>query len=171
MTVYDFQDGYSMRPIFDTLTDIFDCSYDKKEFTSIFSSFSRFIAINGDLISFDIHEHMVKLYIRTSIIQKTSLLNFFLQFKYLKNIIRKEDLTCISFDLDTMEISFKLNHIDYKKLDNVTFNKLGYQIINRFKAGIKEFLDQNYETVYEAINPKENAKSFMIYHKKIRSIY
>lgn len=170
LNVHDFQDGYSSRPLFDSLVDIFDDSYSKDEILSILSSFGKFIAINGDLISFDIQDHMVRLFFRTSLVQKTSLLNSLLQLTYLKNIFYKQNLTCIMFNLDTMEISFKLNKADYKKLDKVTFNMLATKIIARFKAGLKQFLNKNYGSVYVIINPKEDAKSFKDYHTKIRSI-
>ena len=169
--VNDFQDGYSSRPVFDTFNDIFDNSYSKQEITSILSSFAKFIAINGDLISFDIQEQMIKLYFRTALIHRNNLLNFFLQFKYLRSIYQKKDLTCITFNLDSMEISFKLNENDYEKLTYVTFNKLANIIVDRFKAGITQFLNKNYASVYVIINPTEDARSFMYYHKGIKYIY
>ena len=166
--INDFDDGYSQRPVFESLKDIFSENKTKKEIQLLLEKFARFMALNGDLIGYDSNEHKIIYYLRSTFIQKTQIFNIFVLYKKFKQILKKQNLTCITVDLDTMEANFKLNREDYNVLGEITYHKLNARVLSQFKVAVNEYDHQNYLQSYESLNPQfTNRKSFILQNKLI----
>ena len=165
--VSEFEDGYSSRPVTVDLTDLYDENTNKSFMTEKTVKFGKFLAKKGDLIGYDFTEESnnqtkVKFYLRTGLLQKLDtnfIFNIFWNpFKFLKkiyNVLLKKDLTCITFDFTTNEMSFKLNKFDYEIMDNVTYHLLGENVLNKFKQSLKSFLKEDFGKSYRILFPDD----------------
>ena len=163
--VNDFKDGYSSRPVIENIKDILPSEINTDLEVSL-KQFANFLAINGDLIGYEIVDNKLKMFLRTRFIQKTQIFNPRTTVRKAKQLLKKENLTAIIIDFNNLEMSFKLNKYDYDYLDNLTYYQLSERILKQFKVGIKEFLNENFVDSYEEINPEHIIeKSFFLTDK------
>ena len=108
MYIDKFEDGYSSRPVFDNISDVFNL-ITKESIKSILQEFALFLSINGDLIGYDTNDHKITLYLRTKFISKIQIFSFLKFFKNINQLIKKEGLTSITIDLDSLDMNFKIN--------------------------------------------------------------
>ena len=168
--IAEFEDGYSLRPIFDNLKESLSDIEDKNEITLLLHNFTKFFLINGDLIAFDFEDQKIKLFLRTTFLDRRDILKVRSQLKKLIAVVKKDDLTCITIDLESLEINLRLNPFDYKRLENRTYAKVTEYILRQFKVAISEFKDKNYLKSYEALNPQIQKYGSKIKARKIKMI-
>ena len=152
--IAEFEDGYSLRPIFDNLKESLSDIEDKNEITLLLHNFTKFLLINGDLIALDFEDKKIKLYLRTTFFAGKHFFKFRSRLKKLMQVIKKDNLTCVTIDLESLDISIRLNSLDYERLENATYLKLGEHVLQQLKIAISEFKEKNYSKSYEALNPK-----------------
>ena len=152
--IAEFEDAYSLRPIFDNMKESLSDIEDKNEITLLLHNFTKFLLINGDLIALDFEDKKIKLYLRTTFFAGKYFFKFRSRLKKLMQVIKKDNLTCVTIDLESLDISIRLNSLDYERLENATYLKLGEHVLQQFKIAISEFKEKNYSKSYEALNPK-----------------
>lgn len=151
--VDEFKDGYSNRPMFTNINEILNNSSNEQQIITDLEYFAKFLGSNGDIIGYSINERVMKLYLRTTLIQAV---NFYLiksQIKRAIQIIKKEDLTSITINFTEGEMNLYLNREDYEFLGELTYQKLSRRILDQFKISLGEFFDNNYDKALKAINP------------------
>ena len=151
--INSFKDGYSSRPLFENASIIADVSENKEQLIKQLEAFAKFLCLQGDLIGYDITDNILQMYLRTTLIQKFRLFDFYAMFKRVRQIIKKDKLTAVSLNLNTLEMSFRLNKYDYEIYGNITYLELSERIIKQFIDAIREFRKENYDKAYEIINP------------------
>ena len=165
--INNFEDGYSSRPVTENIKDILS-NAPNSNIKKNLEDFANFLAINGDLINYSIDDKKLRMYLRTRFIQKTQIFNPILMIKKFNQFINKEELTSVIIDLESVEISFKLNKYDYGIMNNISYYQLSERILQQFKKSIKNFLAEKYQDSYEEVNPDVKVKKPVILTDKPR---
>ena len=151
--ITDLQDGYSRRPFFVSFQKISDYCSSMEDYNTKMEKYARFLVEKSECIGWDIKDEEVVLYPRV-LLGHT---DFGMGIKYLwelwLRIYRKQDLTAISIDYKTKEISLSVAKEDYEWLGNVTYHLLGQQILIHFKQSIIAFLENDLEKAYSSLFP------------------
>lgn len=167
--VNEYEDGYSSRPIFEDISDIFNLVPDNGSLKQQIVMYAKFLSINGDLIGYDIKSTKIDLFLRTAFLQRKE---FWSPRKFLKKffrVISKQNLTTITINLETKELDVKLNEYDYDYLNDVTFHLLAERMLQQFKTSLEYFLQSEYINSYENIYPLVIKSDSTIIIEKIAS--
>ena len=148
-----FEDGYSPRPVFEDLSEIFNEKKDQTDLLDELEKYAKFLSKKGDLIGFSIHEKKISLYLRTTFLQRSEITKVSLFLRKFIQVVRKRNLSVITMDVNTKEMSIKLNKLDYNVLDNRTYHLLAERILNQFKTSLIEFLKGDIFVSYQKIDP------------------
>lgn len=143
--ISEHEDGYSARPIVVDFSDIISQINDEKLVIEKTIDLGTFLAERGYLIGYDYKNNQVKMFLRTSLLQKSDLLRPILFFKRYLNVVKKKDLTVVIFDFHAKELYFKLNRNDYLLLDNITYHSLGNRLLKNFKTSLKYYLADDFD--------------------------
>ncbi len=160
--INEFKDGFTTRPVFKDIKEIINKIGNDSSIKEKIEKFAQFLSINGDLIGYDIADNKLKMYLRTTLIQRFDFEDPLILFKKIKQIIKKENLTSVNLDLNTWEMNFKLNKHDYDLYNNISYYKLSERILEQFSNAITEFLNENYMKSYEIINPYSELENIKI---------
>ena len=151
--INEFRDGYSTRPMFINIKEILDKKSNEQEITTELENYANLLGSKGDIIGFTTNEMLMKLYLRTTLIQTMKVYLIKSQFKKAIQIIKKDDLTSITINFKEGEMNLYLNREDYEFLGDLTYQKLSRRILEQFKISLREFFNYNYENALKAINP------------------
>ena len=151
--INQFQDGYTSRPYIFDFSDIFKTLDSTEVIKRNLIYFAKFLSVNGDLIGYSNENRKINLYLRTAFIQKTDILNPIALFIKILHVIKAKDISTITFDLESQEISFKLNKSDYSRLNDITYHQFVERILKQIKFGFEKFCEGKYVDSYEEIMP------------------
>ena len=151
--IADLQDGYSRRPFFASFQEISEYFSSMEDYNAKMEKYAHFLVEKSELIGWDIKDEEIVLYPRVLL----GLTDFGMGIKYLwelwLRVYRKKDLTSITIDYKTQEISLTIAREDYEWLGNVTYHLLGQQILIHFKQSIIAFLDNDLDKAYSSLFP------------------
>lgn len=160
--INEFEDGYTTRQVFKDIREFIDKQGDFALIRNKVEKFAQFLSINGDLIGYDKNDNKLTMYLRTTLIQMFDLEDPFVLFKKIRQIIKKENLTSVTLDLNTWEMNFRLNKYDYDLYGNISYFQLSERILEQFSSALAEFIQDNYVKSYEIINPYSEFENIKI---------
>ncbi len=149
--VSEFNDGYSSRPIFKSFSERIQQNSNVDQIKNSIMEFGYFLAKKGDLIGIENQGDIIRLNLRTALLQKDDLFNPSVFIRKCINVVKKEDLTSISFNFKNNEVSFKINKFDYSYLDNITYLSLGERLLNNFNLALEYFFENDFTASYKML--------------------
>ena len=155
LRIRDRHNGYSQRPFFSNFHEIRSYCSSSADFQLKIESYVRFLNHNGALIGWKIHETTAVLNPRVL----TSLPNLPFPFdirslyQLLIRVYTKKDLTTVTINFATEEVSLHINRDDYNELGDVTYHILGEQVLKRIKQSIVAFMQKDLCSSYSALFP------------------
>ena len=161
--INQFEDGYSSRPIFKDFSGLYSSNINLDTIERKSLLFAKFLSRNGDLIGYQQKNTKLYLYLRSSLMKRTDIYNPIGFFKKFIQIVYLRNLSTITFDFDSKEISFKLAESDYNRLDNLTYYSFVDLVLTKFKNSFEKFLTNNYIESYREIMPSNaNSKHLLV---------
>ena len=151
--INQFQDGYTSRPYFLSFSEVFTNLGSTDIIERKLLNYAKFLSVNGDLIGYNKDKNKINFYLRTALIQKIDILNPITLFNKILHIILANNVSTISFDLESKEISFKLSKSDYSRLNDITYHQFVKRILKQIKIGFEKFCEGKFIDSYEEIMP------------------
>lgn len=151
--INQFQDGYTSRPLFLDFSELFNSQRTSEVVERKLLDYAQFLSVNGDLIGYSWKNHKINFYLRTAFMQKIDILNPINLLKKFFQIVNFESVSTITFDLESNEISFKLNKTDYSRLNDITYSQFIERILKQIKISFEKFCEEKFIDSYEEIMP------------------
>lgn len=169
LLISDRHDGYSQRPFFSNFHEIRSYCSSSVDFQLKIKNYVRFLANNGELIGWEVDEITAVLYPR--VLMGLSNLPFPYDvrslYQLLIRVYTKKDLTAVTINFDTEEVSLHINRDDYNELGDVTYHILGEQVLKRIKQSIVAFMQKDLCSSYSALFPVDPEIKNIIQKQKL----
>ncbi|MHA2247935.1 MAG: hypothetical protein ACXADY_23515 [Candidatus Hodarchaeales archaeon] len=145
LVISEEENGYSQRPFFTSFSEILQLCSSQEKFHAKLKEYAIFLTEKSELIGWDCKNTAITLYPRVLIGNPDLGLGIRYLWDILVKVLRKRDLTYISINYISGEISLSISRQDYALLNNVTFHRLGLSLLERFKKSIITFLTNDPE--------------------------
>jgi hypothetical protein len=153
LLISEEENGYSQRPFFVNFSEINQYSESNLDSMSKMKDYSKFLMEKSELISSDEFEDSIIFYPRVLMGYNKYGFGIRYMWRIFLKIIEKRDLTSITVNFTTNEISLKIIREDYEILNDVTFHLLGQLVLERFKESILAFLEGDKDKSYSILFP------------------
>ena len=130
-------------------------------------NYVRFLSHIGELIGWEVDETTAVLYPR--VLMSLPNLPFGIRSLYqlLIRVYTKKDLTAVTINFATEEVSLHINRDDYNELGDVTYHILGEQILERTKQSIVAFMQKDLCSSYSVLFPVDPEIKNIIQKQKL----